>query len=104
MTSLVELGVEDSQIRLTHLPDIFEACPNVAKLSFTLLEVKLDQVEEGEKGKKAHNLLKRGFGNLTSLRVFTLPSGNTEHCVDVWLAIFGVLKYVKFISFYFIIF
>ena len=92
MTNLLELSVQDTEIRLGHLPQIFEACPKLVKLSFTLLEDKLDQFEKGME-KKALDLLKQGFGNLTSLKIYTLPANNS-HCVKLWLAIFGVLKYV----------
>ena len=93
MTSLVELSVQDTEIRLIHFPKIFESCQKLLNLSFSLLENNLDQYQKGVMEKKAHDWLTKGFGNLTHLKVFALPS-NMKHCMEVWLVIFGVLKYV----------
>ncbi len=88
MVNLEELSVEDTQISLTHLASIFEVCPKLVKLNFSLREDTLDCFDPSIKLK-----LSQGFTKLTHLKMFTLCV-NKNLCVESWLVTFGVLMYV----------
>ena len=91
MTNLEELCVQDTQINLTHLARIYEACPKLVKLSFSLLEDTLDCYDTD--GGLEEATVSQGFAKLTHLKIYTF-SLDKKCCVESWLVTFGVLKYV----------
>lgn len=94
MNQLEELCVQDTEISLTHLARIFEACPKLVNLSFSLREINLDRYQtDTEQVLKEVALLSQGFAKLTHLKIFCTTL-DLKCCVESWLTTFGVLKYV----------
>jgi len=91
MTHLEELCVHDTQISLSHLPEIFKNCPKLVKLTFTLKE---ETVNEDELKKNTLTQLKKGFAQLTNLKIFIFsPDDGNRRSLQSWLNLFQVLKY-----------
>ena len=91
MTNLKELNIQDTNISLLHLPQIFKACNSIMKLSFTLAEKNLDQFKEGVMEEEALHLMTKGFAKLTHMKVFTFALEEVTY-VESWLAIIRVLR------------
>lgn len=94
MTNLEELSIQDTQISLSHLPRIFEACKKIVRFSFTLRDTNLEQFKKDVAGKK--DCLKQGFSRLTHLKIFTFTvpilSHGLEHLFsESWLILFEIL-------------
>jgi len=70
MSNLEELSIEDTKLSLIHLSRIFGACRKIIKLSFTIIERNLRQLERGVIGKQARNWMMKGFKRLTHLKIF----------------------------------
>jgi len=88
--NLEELNIQDTQIRLGHLPQIFKTRQKITKLVFTLAEKNLDKYKEGFTEKDTLDWMMRGFDRLTHLKIFTFTLGGTYD--ESWLVILGVLK------------
>lgn len=90
-TNLEELNIQDTKIRLGHLPQIFNACREITKLGFTLSEENLDEYEEGFTEKDILDWMTQGFGKVTHLKIFSFSTMFVQYD-ESWLVILGVLK------------
>jgi len=99
MINLEELHVHDTHISLKDLPNIFEVCRKIVKLSFSFQPENGEQYHEGVMGKTSLDLLSQGFGKLTHLKMFVL--NHSRRYLQCWFAIFEVLKYVLYLFFTF---
>ncbi len=96
MTNLEELNIQDTKMSLITLPKVFESCQNIVKFSFSLREKNLDQFEEDVIGKKSLDWMKKGFRQLTHLKIFSFAALNDDwlNSYEPWLITLGVMKYV----------
>jgi len=101
MPNLKELIIQDTQISLAHLPQIFKSCPKLNKLSFTLAEDNLDKFTKSEMGEEVYGWLLKGFKRLTHLKLFTFNLSDHINSTS-WPVTFGVLGYIAtiFLHFY----
>ena len=92
MTNLEELCVHDTKISISHLSKIFENCPKLAKLTFTLQETVIEDKIE----KESLNRLRNGFAKLTQLKIFNFSPDYIENVrsFEPWLNLFQVLGYI----------
>ena len=88
--NLEELYIQDTKIRLRHLPQIFKACQKITKLAFTLAEKNLNKYQEGFTEKNTMAWMTLGFGRITHLKIFSFALDGTYD--KSWLVILGVLK------------
>jgi len=86
---LEELYIQDTKIRLGHLPEIFKACQKIAKLGFTLAEEYLYEYRVNDE-EDTLDWMTFGFGRLTHLKIFSFA--DCSRYDESWLVILGVLK------------
>ncbi len=102
MNNLEELRIQDTKVALHHLPRVFEACPKIVKLSFTLLvRNTLDPRNTLDLYYRTHGMektstdnMEKGFRKLTHLKIFTFNLSD-KYLSDFWPATFGVLRYTN---------
>jgi len=96
MNNLEELRIQDTKVALHHLPRVFEACPKIVKLSFTLLvRNTLDlYYRTHDMERTSTDNMKKGFRKLTHLKIFTFNLSD-KYLSDFWPATFGVLRYTN---------
>ena len=90
-SNLEELHIQDTQIRLGHLPETFQACKKITKLSFTLSEKNLDDYEECFTENDTLQWMMQGFSRITHLKIYSFALEGTYYD-ESWLVILGVLK------------
>jgi len=97
MNNLEELRIQDTKVALHHLPRVYEACPKIVKLSFTLLvKSTLDHYyKDHGLEKSSTESMEKGFRKLTHLNIFTFSLSDNENLSDFWPATFEVLRYTN---------
>ena len=76
MINLKVLHINDTELSLNHLPEIFQACPNLKGLSFSLSEMNIEHqrrlqelIMNNVTGAREIRYLRRGFRKLKSLKI-----------------------------------
>jgi len=87
LNNLRELNIQDTKFGLTHFPVIFKSCQKIVRLSFTLTEKILDRYKRND------TIMSQGFGRLTELKIFAYSLDETS-CIEFWIVVLAVLKYV----------
>ncbi len=73
MENLEELSIKETKVSLPHLARVFELCPKITKLDFTLRERNWEDIQDAVK-KQEHSSIKsiiQGFKRLTCLKIST---------------------------------
>ena len=90
MVNVEELNIQDTQMSLGHLPQVFQDCHKIRKLSFTLAEKNLDRYQDYVMEEVALDWIKEGFARITNLKIFTYALNDCY--AESWLVTLGVLK------------
>lgn len=83
MNQLNELYIQDTQLSLIHLSQIFEQCKNISTLGFTVIEETLDDIPVDRA------LLVQGFNQLTCIKLYAV---NATYYIDSWLVPLALLR------------
>lgn len=90
MTQLNVLYMQDTQLNLFHLIEIFQSCLNISKLGISLVEEKWDHsVLSFNKPSVLNDIFSSGMEKLTHLKILVF---NSNYYIDSWLVILPLLR------------